>query len=174
MSVWTIVVRRTAFDLRVDGLIGSMAFDFLRMWMVFVRAAIFVAIVIIVITVHLNVGRFRFLFVTFRWWPLLFVVATAITDCFVLPLKSLSLGRVVPIERSRFAVCAGVVELVSRCIVNATGVIALDMLPCIACLAINGVSIVIGIVTNAFDRVGLLIYRFIDERIGGRNRSRST
>ena len=65
VSLWARVVRRAAFDLRVDGLIWSVAFYFLRMWMVVVRAAIFVAVVIIVKTVDWKVGRFRFLFVTF-------------------------------------------------------------------------------------------------------------
>ena len=59
------------------------------------RAAILMAVVIVV-PVYLKIGGFRLFLVAFRRWPLGFLIAIVV-DGLVLPLMSLSFGRMAPI-----------------------------------------------------------------------------
>ena len=137
------------------------------------RAAIFVALVI-VITINLKIRWFYLLLVTLRrWWPLGFLVIIVIYGL-VLSLVSLALGRMLSVEWSRFAISTGVIKFLSGSIIDSTRIIALDVLPRIAGFAINRVSIVVLIVANTLDCVRLLVYGLDNrKRIVRRDRSSS-
>jgi hypothetical protein len=65
------------------------------MRVVFLRAATFMTVVIVV-AIYLKVGWLRLFLVALRRWPLSFLVA-CVVDCFVLPLMPLSFGRKAPV-----------------------------------------------------------------------------
>src|SRR5437764_1345915 len=130
--------------------------------MVFMRAAIFVAVVV-VIAINLKIRGLYLLLVTLRRWALGFLIAIVV-DSFVLSLVSLSVGRMLSVEWSRFAISTGVIKFLSGGVIDSARIIALDVLPRIAGFAINRVPIVVLIVANTLDRVGLLVYGLGDRK----------
>lgn len=122
----------------------------------FLRASVFVTVVIVE-AIYLNIGRFRLLLMALGRWALRFLVPVLGRD-FVLPLVPLSLGRMSSIEGARFAVGTRVIEFFPRSIINTAGVKTFDMLPRIARLAVNCISIVVRVVADTLDRVWLLLY----------------
>lgn len=131
-----------------------MTFGLLRVRLMFFGAAILVAIVV-EIAVYLKVSRFRFLLMTFRRRPLGSPV-TSIVDCFVLSLESLSLVCALSVQSSWFTVSTRVIEFWLFGIVHAINIKAFEMLPSIACFAVDRQPVVVGIATNTFYRVRLL------------------
>lgn len=75
----------------------------------------------------------------------------------------LSLIGTLAIKRSGLAINAGVSEVFSQGLVNSKGIVTFDMLPCIACFAINSVPVIVSEVTNTLDRVRF----FLDRRLIG-------
>ena len=94
--------------------------------MVILRAAVSVAIVV-VITIYLKVRRLRLLLllVTLRRRSLGFLVVE-ITECFVLDLTSLPVGRTPSVQRSGSAVSTIVFELIIQGLLSSAGIEALD------------------------------------------------
>lgn len=62
------------------------------------------------------------------------------------------------VEVTRFAVGARVRKLVTKGLITTVRVVAVYMLPTIACLAVDGAAIVVRVFAYAFDAVGLLIF----------------
>ena len=136
MRVRSCTIRWTALDLRADGLIQAMTFSFLGMARVVLWAAILVAIMVVMITIYLELRRLRLLLVAFRRRSLGSLV-TSIVESFVLSLKSLSLVCALSVQRSWFTVSTRVFEIWKVGIVHSIDIKALNMLPSIACFAVD-------------------------------------
>lgn len=65
----------------------------------------------------------------------------------------------VGVEVARLAVDARVVKVLATGVLGIPRIVALDVLPRIACVAIDRVAIVVRATTDTFDRVGLLVRR---------------
>jgi len=133
-----------------------MAFGLLGLSMLVLRAA--VPQYIVIVTIYLQLRRLRLLLVTFRGWPFRFLVASIVIN-FVPPLTSLPLGRIILVQLSSWlTISTGVIEICSRGVGHPTRIEAFNMLPCVARLAVNRVSIVVRKVADALDGVRLFIY----------------
>ena len=123
------------------------------------------------VAVELQVGRFGLLLVALGRRPFRFPVCRfgfgdwqSGRACF------LSLDGLLDRQRSGLALDAGVREVVADSIVNLIRVVALDVLPRVALLAVNRVSIIVSIATDTLDRVRLLLYLLLADSILGSGR----
>lgn len=108
----------------------------------------------VVAAVYLQVRRLRLLLVALREMALRPLV---VAGGLVLALAPLTLGGMATVEGTGLAVGAGVVELGLGGGSDLARVEALDVLPGVAGLAVDGVPIVVAVVADALDGVRLLV-----------------
>lgn len=158
-------------NLRADGLLLSMMRSgLLRLRGTVVLCAATLGAVMrieIMVAICQEVGWLRLLLMALRRRPLGLLLAT-IFERPVLPLLALSLVCLPPVQRPRLAFGAEVIEVFARGLLNVSGIEAFDVLPGLAFFAVDRITVVIRVVADALDSVGLLV-----NRVGGDRRTSS-
>jgi hypothetical protein len=108
---------------------------------------------------QLQFGWFRFLLVTLGWRSFGLSVRYLLLHNGHSQARSLSLSRFLRIEESRFAIDTRVSEVFPKGVFDVAGVIAHDVLPCLASFAKDRLSVIVREVANTLDRVGLFFFR---------------
>jgi len=119
--------------------------------------------------IELQVMWLRLLLVALGWRSFLFLVCSFVFNRGDGCAGRLALDGPLSIQESWLALGTRVSKILAQSILDVVGIITLNVLPCIALLAVYGVAIVLGEVADALDRVGLLVYNLThrDDIAGG-------
>lgn len=108
--------------------------------------------------VYLQVVGFGPLLMALGGGPLRFLIRRLVVGRPVLE-TSCALDGFLAIERTGFAVCAGVVKILADRLLSVVRVKAVDVLPRVTRLAVDSVSIIVSEIANTLDRVWLFLRR---------------
>jgi hypothetical protein len=135
--------------------------------MMFVRAGVFIAVWLGVVVagrwvaVQLEFVWFRLLLLALGWRTLGLLVCGLLLDHGHDMSRLLSLVCLLQIQRSGFAVDARMSKVFSKGIFEFIWVVALDVLPCVADLAIDRISVIVREVADTLDGVRFFLYRLL-------------
>lgn len=114
--------------------------------------------IVVVNTIGHDVGWLRLLLVALGGRAFGLLVDVVLSQL-VLALLALPLVRLPAVQGPRVTVGAEVAEVIAGGLLDVTRVEAFDVLPRIASLAVDGITVVVRVVADALDGVWLLVYR---------------